>query len=129
MKKIHQPRILCKAKLIFQKWRRNKDFHKLKPRKLGELSKVKHLLISLIWNITFFFSLFLIEGKLLYRILLFSVKPQHESAIVIHTSFPLYTSLPSPPTSHPSRLIQSPCLSFLNHATNFHLLSILHMVI
>ena len=29
---------------------------------------------------------FLIEGELLYRILLFSVKPQHESAIDIHIS-------------------------------------------
>ena len=26
------------------------------------------------------FSLFFLEGKLLYKILLFSVKPQHESA-------------------------------------------------
>ena len=31
---------------------------------------------------------FCIEGYLLYRILLSSVKPQHESAIGIHTSPP-----------------------------------------
>ena len=35
-----------------------------------------------------FLNLFFIEGQLLYRILLFSVKPQHESAIVIHISPP-----------------------------------------
>ena len=52
---------------------------------------------------------------MLYRILLFSVKPQHESAIGIHISPPFWTSLPSSSPSHPSRLIQSPCLSFLRH--------------
>ena len=35
--------------------------------------------------IIFSINLFFIEGYLLYRILLFSVKPQHESAIGIHT--------------------------------------------
>ena len=35
-------------------------------------------------------------------------------------------SLPSP--SHPSRLIQSPCLSFLSYTENSCCLSILHMV-
>ena len=44
---------------------------------------------------------------------LFSVKPQHESAIGIHISPPFWTSLLSASQSHPSRLIQSPCLSFL----------------
>ena len=43
---------------------------------------------------------------MLYRILLFSVKPQHESAIGRHISPPFE----SPSPSHPSRLIQSPCL-------------------
>ena len=51
---------------------------------------------------------YLIEGKLLYRILLFSVKPQHESAIGIHISPPFWTSLPSPSQSHSPRLIQNP---------------------
>ena len=59
-----------------------------------------------------FFHLF-IEGNLLYRILLFSVKPQHESAIGIHISLPFWTCLSSPSPFHPSRLIQSPCMSFL----------------
>ena len=71
-------------------------------------------------------SFFLIGGQLLYRILLFSVKPQHESGIGIHISPPCWNSLPS--SSQPSRLIQSPCLSFLNHTANSHWLSILHMV-
>ena len=50
---------------------------------------------------------------MLYRIFLFSVKPQHESAIGIHISPPFWTSLPSPSPPHPSRLMQSPCLTFL----------------
>ena len=69
-----------------------------------------------------------VEGSLLYRILLFSVKPQHESAISIHISPPFQNSLPPPSSAHPSRLIQSPCLSFLSHTANSHGLSILHMV-
>ena len=52
---------------------------------------------------------------MLYRILLFSVKHQHESAIGIHMSPPSWTSLPSPSTSHPSKLIQSPGLNSLRH--------------
>ena len=47
-----------------------------------------------------YFNLFIfIEGELLYRILLFSVKPQHESAIGIHMS-PSHLKLP--PISRPS---------------------------
>ena len=65
---------------------------------------------------------------MLYRILLFSVKPQHESAIGIHTSPPFLKLPPSPSPSHPSRLIQSPWLSFMSHATNSPWLSILHTV-
>ena len=44
---------------------------------------------------------------------------------------PRYThvpSLPSPSPSLPSRLSQSPCVSFLSHTANSHWLSILHMV-
>ena len=37
-------------------------------------------------------------------------------------------SLPSPTSSHPSRLLQCPGLSSLSHTTNSHWLSILHMV-
>ena len=74
------------------------------------------------------FIYFLIEGYLFYRILLFSVTCQHESAISIHISPPSWTSLLSPLTSHPSRLMQIPCLSFLRHTANSHWLSILHMV-
>ena len=66
--------------------------------------------------------------ELLYRILLFSVKPQHDSTVGIHISPPFWNSLPSPSPSHPSRLIQSPYLSFLSHTANSHWLSILHTV-
>ena len=46
-----------------------------------------------------------------------------------YTYTPMFwNSLPSPALSHPSRLIQSPCLSFLSHPANSHSLSILHMV-
>ena len=55
-------------------------------------------------------------------------KPQHESAIGIHISPPFGNSLPSTFPFHPSRLIQSPCLSFLKHTANSRWLSILHMV-
>ena len=41
-----------------------------------------------------FFQIFFYWRIMLYRILLFSVKPQHESAISIHISPPLWTSLP-----------------------------------
>ena len=54
-------------------------------------------------------------------------KPQYESAIGIHTPSPF--ELPPPPSlPHPSRLIQSPCLSFLSQTANSRWLSILHMV-
>ena len=73
----------------------------------------------------YLFNLF-IEGYLLYRILLFSVKSQHESAIGIHISPPFWISFPSASPSHPSRLIESPCLSFLSHTANSCWLSILN---
>ena len=44
---------------------------------------------------------------MLYRVLLFSVKPQHESAIGIHISPPFWNSLPSVSPSHPGRLFTS----------------------
>ena len=51
-----------------------------------------------------------------------------ESAIGVHISPPFWTTLPSPAPSHPSRLIQNLCLSFLSHSPNSYWLSILHMV-
>ena len=50
---------------------------------------------------------------MLYRLSLFSVKPQHESAIGIHISPSFWTCLPSLSPFHPSRLLQSPCLNTL----------------
>ena len=61
--------------------------------------------------------------------MLFYVKPQHESTTGIHISPPFWTSFPSPTSSHPSTLIQSPCLSFLSCTANSYWLSTLHMVI
>ena len=52
---------------------------------------------------------------------------QHESAISIHASPPSLTSLPYLPT--PLGCYKSPSLSSLCHITNFHWLSILHMVV
>ena len=52
---------------------------------------------------------------------------QHESAISIHASPPSSTSLPYLPT--PLGCYKSPSLSSLCHITNFHWLSILHMVV
>ena len=58
--------------------------------------------------------------------MLFSVKLLHKSALCIHIPPPFWTSLPSSSPSHPSRLIQSPCLSFLSHTANSRWLSIFH---
>ena len=76
----------------------------------------------------FFFSLFFYWRTIDLQNSVVYIKPQHESAIGIHTSPPFWTSLPSPFPSHLSRLIQSPCLSFLSHTANSCWLSILHMV-
>ena len=72
--------------------------------------------------------IFLIEGCLFYRTVLFSAKHQHESAIGLHMSPPSWTSPIPPYPSHPSRLLQSPGLSSLSHTANSHGLSILRMV-
>ena len=51
----------------------------------------RHLGLQSAWGrcaVIFFFLFFLIERYLLYRILLFSVKYQHESAIGVHMSSP-----------------------------------------
>ena len=47
----------------------------------------------------------------------------------IHISPLSWTSLPTPTSSHPSRLSQSPGFNSLHHTANFHWLSILHMVV
>ena len=52
--------------------------------------------------------------------ILFSVKPQHASAIGIHILPPSWTPFPFPTPSHPSRLIQSPYLSFLRYTADSH---------
>ena len=47
----------------------------------------------------------------------------------IHISPLSWTSLPTPTSSHPSRLSQSPDFNSLHHIANFHWLSILHIVV
>ena len=54
---------------------------------------------------------------------------QHELSIGVHMPPPSWTSIPPPTLSHPSRLLQSPCLRSLSHTVNFYWLSILHWVI
>ena len=46
-----------------------------------------------------------------------------------HTSTYVPSLLKLPPTSHPSRLLQSPVLNSLSHTANSHCLSILHIVV
>ena len=85
------------------------------------------------WVIYYFFHIFpfLIYLFIYWRIIVLQnfavVKPHHESAIGIHISPPFWTYLPSPFPFH-SRLIQSPCLSFLSLTVNSCWLSILHII-
>ena len=60
-------------------------------------------------NKSYSFSIYVfIEGQLLCKILLFSVKPQPESAIGVHISPSPWTSLPSHSPLHPTRLYRAP---------------------
>jgi len=72
------------------------------------------------------FFLLLIEGQLLYNVVLVSAIHQHGSAIGIHMSPPSSASLPP----HPSLLglSQITSLSSLSHTANAHWLSILHIL-
>ena len=63
---------------------------------------------------------------MLYKIVWFSAIHQQESALGALISHPSQASLPSPSSSHPSRLSQSPCLSSLSHIANSHWLSTLY---
>ena len=67
--------------------------------------KLHHIKFTILCS--FLINLFLIEGKLLYNIVLVSAIHQYESAIGIHSCPPFCTSLPLPTPSHPSRLSQS----------------------
>ena len=58
-----------------------------------------------------------------------STKHQHESAIGLPMSPPIWKSFPPPFPSHPSRLFPSPGLNFLSHMASSHWLSILRMII
>ena len=74
-----------------------------------------HINIIILW-FQLFFCLFFMDNC--FGILLFSDKYQHESALGIHMSLPSWTSLPSLIPSHPSRLLQSTCLSSLSQPAN-----------
>ena len=87
-----------------------------------------------LWGLFFFLFffeiyLFLIEGQLLYNIMLVSVKHHHESALATHMSHSSWISLSLPSPSHRSRLFQSSSVSSLIHQAHPHWLSNLHVVI
>ena len=67
-----------------------------------------HVILETIFFYFLKIYLFLTEGWLLYRILLFSVKHQHESAIGVHRSSSSWNSLSSPSPSHLSKLFELP---------------------
>ena len=80
---------------------------------LPHSNKHSQILLSFFYSPVVFiffikFIYFFIEWQLLYRTLLFSFKPQHESAIGVHISPPFWTSLPSLSPFHPSRLFEFP---------------------
>ena len=119
---------------VQQKKRKEKEPGNNKPHvRLPDCAPGK-LLIIFKTDFPFFFKfIFILKDNCFtdFFFFWFSVKPQHESAIGIHTYIPSLLnvpSLPSPSPSYPSRLIQSPYLSFLSHTANSLWLSILHMV-
>ena len=80
------------------------------------------------WAIIQFFILFFNWRIIALQNFVVFCQTSHELAIGICIFPPFWTSLSSPSPSYPSRLIQSPCLSFLRHRASSHWLSILHMV-
>ena len=65
---------------------------------------------------------------MLYRILLFSVKPQHESSVGLHI-FPLEVPSHLPPHPFPLGCCRSPALGAVLHVLNLYRSSTLHMEI
>ena len=79
-------------------------------------------------EISFFLIYVLIEGSCFTEFCCFlSTINTNQPSVYICPAL-VWTSLPSLSPSHPSRLIQSPYLSFLSHTANSHWPSILHMV-
>ena len=91
---------LPKSKYLLISWLQSTSAMILEPKKIKSVTvsassaSICHEMMGLdamilfVFDVVFFFFFFLIEGKLLYRILLFSIKPQHKSAIGIHVSPP-----------------------------------------
>ena len=67
---------------------------------LHHQNQLDHRSIRWYINLQLLLLLFLIEGWSLYRILLYSVRPQNKSTIDIYLSPPFWNSLPSPSLSH-----------------------------
>ena len=78
----------------------------------------------LFWDIFYFFINLLLKDYCFteFRCFLSNLNMNQPRVYI----YPLSFVTPSP--SQPSRLIQSPCLSFLSHTPNSHWLSTLHMV-
>ena len=106
-------------------------------RKNGRVRCILNTLTSLLpgnRDICYFSLFFLINLFFYWRIIAlqnFAVFCQTSKWISYRDTYiPCLLKLsPSPSPSHPSRLIQSPCLSFLSHTASSHWPSILHMVI
>ena len=69
-------------------------------------------------------KLFIFNWRIIYSVVLVSDIHLHEPAV----SPPSWASLPTPTSSHPSRLSQSTRLGSLCHTAASHSLSVLHMV-
>ena len=98
-------------------------------------------LIYCYWLLNAFLKILLIEGLLLYTILLFSVKPQHESATSIHIPLPFEPpsiSLPIPPLQvdteplfeFPETYSKFPLTVYFTHGNvNFHVTLSIHLTL
>ena len=111
----------------------NKSSFPLFPLKLHnnlfELQKAFKSRRKLIWHLLpmtilvmlvlfFLIHLFLLKDKCFTEFRCFLSNLNMKSAICIYISPPFRKTLPSPSPSHPSRWIQSPCLSFQSHTAN-----------
>ena len=82
-----------------------------------------HCLVFFFFNLVFYSRIIALQNFVVFC---------QNSKLISHRNIYIFlhfsTSRPSPSSYQPSRLIQSPCLSFLSHTANFCQLSILHTV-